>query len=238
MTKRWLALPRIAICSLTMASMVALGVNAYAGTLRNAGTKTSSSTHPVFGPQTPFNAASVNPATTTPAPPPVTFFSVMGSGLSTYGDSVGSNPQSDCTNAGFPIGGDDGNCVESSGQITDGSGSFTSGVYDVILDVDQSSAFNNGDGLDCFAASGAVLLPKGTGGVQGVARLLTSGVACVTSSGASAAYDGAFSISGSTGIFAGAVGDGVIDFSINNLSTTDGVNFQSFLYVSGAQAGL
>jgi hypothetical protein len=241
MTKRWMNFPRIAMCGLTMASVVALGLNAYAGTLRNAGSRTNSTgsaVHATFGPQTAFNPSAVNPATDTPAPPPVTFFSVMGSGLSTYGDSVGSNPQSDCTNAGFPIGSDDGNCVEATGAISDGSGSFTSGVYSVLLNVDQSSAFNNGSGLDCFAASGEVLLPKGTGGIQGVARLLTSGIACVTSNGASAAYEAGFSITGSTGIFAGAQGTGVVSFSIDNLSTTDGVNFQSFLYVTGAQAGL
>src|SRR5690242_3979616 len=99
MTKRWMDLPRIAICSLTMATVVAFGMNAYAGTLRNAGSRNSSAVHPHFGPQTSFNGVISN-SSTTPIPRPVTFFSVFGSGLTTYGDGVGPNPQSDCTNAG------------------------------------------------------------------------------------------------------------------------------------------
>jgi len=238
MIKRWIDLPRIAICSLTLASVVALGLNAYAGTLRNAGSRTSTTVHAYFGPP-PFNASVVGSVTTTATPPPVTFFSSMGSGLATYGDNVGTNPQSDCTNLGFPINGSDqGNCVESTGIISDGSGSFTSGSYVVVLDIDESSAFNNGGGLDCFAATGEVLFPKGTGGIQGVARLLTSGIACVTPNFASSVYNGGFSVTGSTGIFSGAGGTGSIDFSIDNNSTTDGINYQSYLYVTGAQTGL
>jgi hypothetical protein len=243
MLKRWLDLPRVAICSLTIASAVALGLNAYAGTLRNAGLGggTSNTVTPQrFGPQAGTETTPVVPATTTPTPPPITFISLMGDGLSTYGGGIGAspNPQSDCTNAGFPIkSGDTGNCVEASGTITDGSGPFTSGPYSLILDIDESSFFFNGSD-DCFAASGEVLLPKGVDGVQGVLRLLTAGIACNSDSGTSSTYDGTFSVDGSTGIFAGAQGTGVLSFSIDNLTTTDDINWQSFLYASGGGSGI
>jgi hypothetical protein len=214
MLKRYRNLPQVGAGLLGLALVLAFSLTAQAASLRRSGTQSQGGV--MFG-----VPAGASPALTgSGIPPVVQEFSLAGSGSVNF-----SAPASDCIAAGLVCNaGESCQCVEDTGNVTDGVGSLYHGSAFLILNIVTSfptRQYPNGNnvGQACFFATGVLSV---TPAASSTITFITSGAACNGIAGGVALYSGGFDIGPSSGGFSAAVGSGVLGFG-SNFNTDVGI---------------
>ncbi len=210
MLKRWRNLPRAGVGLLGLALALMLTVTANAQSGRDGMRRLSGSQQSAILWGVPQGADPANaPAVTTL--PTVQEFSVAGSTSMNFT----ANEITACGSVGLACNvGDTCQCVVATGTVTDGVGPIFEGNVTFWLNIDTSHPYNNGNtvGKECFFATGVLDITTSPGNTM---NFNTSGAGCNGIGGGVALYSGGFSIEGSTGGFASALGGGEIGFGAN-----------------------
>jgi len=181
---------------------------AQAASLRRAGTQSAGSAMMAGVP------AGANPAASGSADPPsVQEFSSAGSGTVNF-----AGPASDCIAAGLTCNsGEVCQCLELTGNVTDGLGPLYHGAATLLLNLVisfPSRAYPDGNnvGQVCFFASGILSV---TPAPSSTMNFFTAGAACNGALLGSLLYSGGFAIGPSTGGFSMATGGGTLGLGTN-----------------------
>lgn len=214
MLKRWRNLPRAGVGLLGLALVLMLTVTADAGSGREGLRRLGSAPQALWGVPAGVDPAS-SPAVT--LLPTVQEFSIAGSASMNFT----ADENAVCGALGLSCTSGPGNCecVQATGNVTDGVGPIFQGTAVFTLNVDTdvaatpSHAYPNGSPPPgaCFFASGVLSISTNAS----VINFITSGAACNAIGGGVALYSGGFDVGASTGGFSSAAAGGMIGFGSN-----------------------